>query len=208
MNLNEIAENFAYALGRQYDVTFKEAIKFTIKVYRSKLIKDTIERNPDSYESFVQRICLTFDKDDPSLCDMRTENRLILISKETVPQPVVLRGINPFYFVGSVDKMQKWIKSDVGALSFIDELPYQTQNIHYDYVDGKIRVLNNIKICAGVIEAIFDNPLDVSKCDGNKFSDEDPYPISNDLLYYIREMIVKGSFPIYNKDNKEINIKE
>ena len=55
MKLNAIAEDVAYKLGDQFNMTLKESIKHTIVYYRSKFMRDDIDRNGTNVNSYYQK---------------------------------------------------------------------------------------------------------------------------------------------------------
>ena len=62
MTLNQIAEDIAYKLGDQFNHTLNESIKHTLIYYRSKFIRDDIEKNGININTYYQTIVLNLEK--------------------------------------------------------------------------------------------------------------------------------------------------
>ena len=62
--LNSIAENIAYQLGDQFNMTLRESIKDTIIIYRSKMLRDSDTRNFDDMALFAQNLSVPLIKVD------------------------------------------------------------------------------------------------------------------------------------------------
>lgn len=226
MTLNQIAEDIAYKLGDQFNHTLNESIKHTLIYYRSKFIRDDIEKNGININTYYQTIVLNLEKVNKledvgadvaclaSFCDTAKNNKkyIILKSKEKLPNFVKLKSINnsPFKYIGSIDRLKRFKYSSPDTLEFLQHLPYQNNEIYYYISNNYVYLLNTIEICNFLIEGIFDNPREAYKlCEEGKFKDDNEFPISNDLLFYIVNNIVTKEYPLINKpDGEEIGIQK
>ena len=224
MTLNAIAEDIAFKLGDQFNHTLNESIKHTLIYYRSKFIRDDIEKNGDNINSYYQTVVLSFDKVNQlsdtgadllclvNICRGAKEasKYTVLKSKERMPSFIKLksRGNSPFKFIGSVDRMERFKYATPDTLEYLKELPYQKGKIYYYISNNSVYLLETTEICNLLIEGIFDDPREAFKlCEGERFRDDSEFPISNDLLFYIVNGIVSKEYPLINKaDGEEINL--
>lgn len=226
MTLNQIAEDIAYKLGDQFNHTLNESIKHTLIYYRSKFIRDDIEKNGININTYYQTIVLNLEPVNiledvgadiaclATFCNSAKNNKkyTILKSKEKVPNFIKLKSINnnPFKYIGSVDRLKRFRYGSPETLEFLQHLPYQNNEIYYYISNNYVYLLNTLKICNFLIEGIFDNPREAfNLCQGTTFKDDNEFPISNDLLFYIVNNIVTKEYPLINKpDGEEISIQK
>jgi hypothetical protein len=102
-SLNEIAEILAEREGRQYDTVFTEEMKPLIHIWRSRLVRDSLERNRADRVFFRQYFEIPMiavnSSDLPGFPDMP-----ILRSECALPNPLRANGLILDY-IGSVDKL-------------------------------------------------------------------------------------------------------
>lgn len=235
--LNAIAENIAYQLGDQFNTTLKESIKDTVTVYRSKFLRDSDVRNFDDMAIFAQNLSvplITVDLYKEFGIGAATQalkfitssipkgqTYRVLRTKNKVPMPLRHRMTHrePFRFVGAFDGSEYFQYTTLATLKYDTILPNRTNSIFYIYSNGYIYIVNNLVKCDITnsldikelfISSIFDNPRQAYKiCDDpSTFIDDRPFPISNDLLASIYNMVKKGEFsPGFTKDGQTINLK-
>lgn len=235
--LNSIAENIAYQLGEQFNMTLRESIKDTLIIYRSKMLRDSDSRNFDDMSLFAQNLsvslvvvdlyeefgiglakqALSFLNINPAL--NTTFN--VVRTKEKVPVPFRSKMTHrePFRYVGSFDGGAMFHYTTLGTFKYDSILPNRNNTIFYIYINGYIYIINNLKTCdinntldlkELFLSSIFDNPRAAYKiCDDPSIIvDDRPFPISGDLLATIYNMVKKGEFiPGYTKDGQAINLK-
>lgn len=227
MELNKIAEDIAFKLGDQFNTTLKESIKHTLVYYRSKFIRDDIERNGlNSVTPYYQTIVLNFEEVNKledvgadiqclaNICASAKNNKkyLVLKSKEKLPNLVNLKSTGDFAFkyIGSVDRLKRFKYGTPDTLEYAKYLPYQKEEIYYYISNNYVYLLNTTEICNLLIEGIFDNPREAFPlCQGETFKDDNDFPISNNLLYFITNGIVTREYPLINKaDGEEVNLQK
>ena len=235
--LNAIAENIAYQLGDQFNMTLRESIKDTIIIYRSKMLRDSDTRNFDDMALFAQNLSVPLIKVDLykefgigvakqalSFLNVNLDSTItyeVLRTKEKVPTPFrgKLSHREPFRFVGAFDGSVLFHYTTIGTFKYDSILPNRQHVIFYIYMNGYIYIINNLKDCDITnsldikelfISSIFDNPRTAYKiCDDPSIKiDDRPFPMSGDLLSSIYNMVKKGEFvPGYTKDGQSINLK-
>ena len=233
MELQRIAEDIAYKLGDQFNNTLKESIKDTLIIYRAKYIRDDLARNPISYMDFEQsytvqtekvnlidvfkgdRFCIT------SICSSSDEldKYDVLRSKTKIPKAVRVKLGNKdnYTYLGTIDGMKRFHFVTIDQFKFYSKLSYNKNTIWYTIVDNRIIVLNNLNcddlldtlgICNILIRGIFSDPREVwSFCDSERFTDDNHFPIAEDMLMSMKNAIIKGEYPLLGKDGNQINIK-
>lgn len=229
-NLNKIAEDIAYKLGDQFNHTLKESIKHTVIVYRSKFMRDDIDRNGSNVNSYYQTLTVGFEKVNiledldaeleclSDLCSDAKEDEkfYILKSKFKIPSFIRLKNnsSSPFRYIGSLTRKTRFKPGTPETIQFLQELKYR-KNITYYYFSNNYLYLFTesyelATICEGLIDGIFDDPTQVfDVCKGDTFRDDRDFPISNDLLFYIIDGIVTRSYPLIIKgDGEQINLQQ
>ena len=224
MTLNEIAENIAYKLGEQFNHTLKESIKHSIIYYRAKFLRDDIDRNDFSYIDYTQSITIPLIKVNmidefkkEICCDIfgNAENCLeglkILRTEIPVPKPIRIKNFGGigYRFVGNPLRTKSYSFTPMERYKYIKLLSYNNST-YYSIINNYVYILNSLEICDIAFEGAFDNPIEIAElCGNNKFSDDNDFPIATDLLYYIEQGIIKGEYPLINKqDGKQVNIEE
>jgi hypothetical protein len=235
--LNAIAENIAYQLGEQFNMTLRESIKDTLIIYRSKMLRDSDNRNFDDMALFAQNLSvplLVVDlyeelgigaaKQALSFLNININNintYKIIRTKEKVPVPYrsKLSHREPFRYVGSFDGGAFFHYTTLATFKYDVILPNRTNVIFYVYLNGYIYIINNLNTCDITnsldlkelfLSSIFDNPRSAYKiCDDPSVAIDDRlFPMSGDLLATIYNMVKKGEFmPGYIKDGQAVNIK-
>jgi len=236
-SLNAISENMAYQLGDQFNATLRQSIKDTVVVYRSKFIRDSDIRNFDDMTVFAQNLSIPLIKVDlyeelgigaakQAISFITTnipkeQTFMVLRSKEKVPSPYRnhIMHREPFKFIGSFEGSTMFHYTTLATLRYDAILPNRQNTIFYAYINGYIYIINNLR-CKDIttslslkelfVTSIFDDPrLAFKACDDpSTFIDDRPFPISNDLLTAMYNMIKKGEFiPGYSKDGQAINLK-
>lgn len=206
--LNSIAENIAFSLGEQFNDTLMESIKDSIIDYRALLIRQDLENNPLSYTDYLQSFCIELEEVDKSECPLIKTNKNVLRSKQAIPKPLRLKynGRINFKFVGSVDRSISLTFATAHELQYVIDLPFQQNVIYYTMTNGKLIVLNNLKLCKLLIEEVIADPRKIDDCDyPETFKDDIEFPIPEDFLPKIKQFIRKD-YPQYITDGAEINI--
>lgn len=228
MTLNAIAEDIAYKLGDQFNMTLRESIKHTLIYYRAKFIRDDVSRNNELATDYFQHVILKMKKvnkledvgaDIACLtngvnCEVSINDikYTILKSVQKLPKSVRLKGFGkvPYKYIGSVDRMTRFHYTEPSDLELKLLLPYRNKSfIYFSIADNSLYLLNSLEICNVLIEGIFVDPREVYKlCDNDSFIDDKEFPIAEDLLMYIVNNIVTKEYPLKRADGEVINIQK
>jgi hypothetical protein len=233
-SLNEIAENIALKISQQFNQTALNSIKATILNYRSKYIRDDLDRNPLSEIHFTQTITLQFEEVNllqefggkydciTSICPdvLEQSEYSILKSTKDIPTPIRLKssGRNPFFYFGTVTGFKNFTFTTLDKFAYYKTLPYQSKTIYYTIINNRAYILNNLdtcdindtlSLCNVLVKSVFENPSEAyDACVyGHIRKDDMPFPISRDMLMSLSNAIQRNEYLIAIKDGQEVNIK-
>lgn len=206
--LNSISENIAFAMGEQFNDTFKQSIKDSIINYRAMLIRQDLDNNPLSYTDYLQSFCIELEVVNKSECPELSIKEEYLKSKQKVPKPLRIKnnGRSNFKFVGSIDRSIVLTFETGHGMNYMSYLEFQNDVIYYTIINGYLYVLNNLKLCKLLIEEIVADPRNIDDCDfPTIFPDDIEFPIPEDMLVSLKKLI-KREYPQYIKDGQEVEI--
>jgi len=150
--LNAIAENIAYQLGDQYNMTLRESIKDTLIIYRSKMLRDSDSRNFDDMALFAQNLSvplvvvdlykdfgLGLAKQALSFLNINVNLETtysVVRTKEKVPVPFrsKLMHREPFRYVGSFEGGAFFHYTTLSTFKYDSILPNRETTIFYIYM--------------------------------------------------------------------------
>lgn len=211
--LNQISERIAYALNDPLNTMLKENLKFSIKYWRSMLIRRDIEKNGLSDE-YLQRINIDLIKvDKADACDFTIGCDYILRSKYKIPKPVRVKNDVLFKFVGIFD-LQGNLKPT--TYTEFEEFRYTKFNrvtsnsIRYNYTNGYLYFFNNTMLKKATIQSPFSDPSQVNmSCDSLCYDDDMEFPCPDDMIQQIFQGIIGGEFPMKVKPlSEEVDVEK
>lgn len=201
-SLNHIVEDLAFKLGEQFNYTLRESLKYTVDIYREKLLREEDFNNGININDFRQSIIIPLI---PYETDLNYET---LITKDDVPKPIRFktRGRNRFSFVGNKLGNKAFTQTTLIEYDFIKNLKFQTDTVYYAIENNKFIIIDNNKFCSVRVDGIFANPRILQNICENveEVDDNAPYPISGDLLAIITSGVLNGTFPIRQVPEKDI----
>lgn len=207
--LNKIAENVAFTMGEQFNMTLRESIKDAIVNYRATLIRQDLDNNPLSYTDYLQSFCIELELVNKSEYPQIQVNCELLRSKQKIAKPLRIKnnGRSNFKFVGSVVRNVSLTFATPHEMQYMEHLAFQDNVYYYTVINGYMYVLNNLKFCKLLIEEIVADPRDIENCDNPAiFADDVEFPIPEDMLSTIKRLI-RQDYPQYNiKDGEVVNI--
>lgn len=232
--LNQIAENIAFKLGDQFNMTLRESIKDTVINYRGKFIRDDSDRNFISELHFSQTGVIEFEEvnliheftTDPfcisAICDnpQLQDKYKVLRGKKKLPLPIRTKtsSNNPYSYLGRIDGSKVFSYTDLAKFPYVKNVKYNERTIYYTIINRRPYIINNLDscdinhslgICKALIKGIYENPRELyNACiNGDTFVDDMDFPIGIDMLMQITNGIVKGEYGLVPKDGQQINIK-
>jgi len=193
-SLNEIAENLAFKLGDQFNMTFRESIKFTVSIYREKLIREEDFNSGLNLNDFSQNLRVPLKDWQHPLCGRGK------ITEEEVPLSVRFknRGRVNYLYVGDTTFGHAFTQTTFAEFPFVSKIKHNIGVKYYVVEDGKFIILGDYKLCELGIIGVFAEPQNaIQFCDNVEVVlDDNPYPISGDMLARIEQGILSGAFPI------------
>lgn len=123
MTLNQAAYYIAGTLNRPEDDVFVAEIKFAIKYYRSKLLRDDFHRNGID-KSSVQSFVVPLINVDKSLTHLIEFDCDIKRTTDKVPISIKTKTNSPFLFVGGVGAISTNVAVPIYADTVNDRLVF------------------------------------------------------------------------------------
>lgn len=193
-SLNELAEILAERVGRQFDVPFIEEMKVAIGYWRSRLLRDSLEKAKKDRAYFKQYIEVPLI--EVNIAELPGfPNYPVLRTSCTIPEPVRANGIY-FDYTGSPDKLSSFrLFTEQHEIIPALNAKYTGKRPKTLWLNKFIYVFNVLDLPYLGVAGVFDNPQDVEdfKCNcgcDNCYDDNMPYPISGDIQQRIIQAIL------------------
>lgn len=207
-SLNELATLLAERSGRELDVPFQEEMKVAVGYWRSRLLRDALERNKKDRAYFKQYIEVPLQEVNiselPGFPDYP-----VLRTQCTIPEPVRANGIF-FDYVGSPDKLSVFkLFSEQHEIIPALDAKYSGRRPKGLWLNGYIYVFNLLDLPYLGVSGVFDDPQSVADfkcncgCDAC-YDDDMPYPISGDIQQRIIQAILGTE--LNRNSNNETNV--
>lgn len=207
VTLNQLAENIAFKLDEQFNDTLKQSIKIDILHWRSVFIRRDLERNPLSYNHYLQTICLELEEAPASDCPNVSLGCPVLKSKQKIARPMRLKnnGRTNFHFVGDALRIKAYQFSTRHELPYKTALALQDDAVYYGFRGSYLLIYNLHQACKVLLEYIVEDPREIEDCDTpDIFPDDREFPLSTDMAAEISDLIYNRHKPPID-DGEEIN---
>lgn len=199
MTLNEITTVLAERLERPFDTPLKLILAERVKVWRSRLIRNSIDKDERERQYFKQTLFVPLQAGTEVICNVPFTQCAIAISKCKIPVP--LRGNNIYYdYVGNITGTKPFKKFVTGTLEYLMHGKYSKKTIWFKVENDLLKVWGNPELPMAMIEGIFDNPEEVANlnCTCGQTAQCDfwnqPYPVSGDILQMILQAIIDSDY--------------
>jgi hypothetical protein len=216
MKLRRTAEFLAERASRQHDIPFVKQMEDAIVFWRSRLLTDQIERNPNKKAYYRQAILLELkdvakqDKEDKcadlveELCECGCES--IKRTELTIPQ-VLKVGVNPYDYVGSPGGVHPFGYTTFGTEIFRMKSKYTGKKPRYTLVNDYIYVFNEENLTELRIEDVFGDPRQLYglKCPGQTepcYTASSDFPIDEKMSQQVIEYIMKNELRMVVQEEK------
>lgn len=193
-SLNELAEILAEREGKQFNTPFVREMKALIQVNRSKLVRNTLERNRQDRVFFRQYFEVPMIRVNiselPGFPDMP-----VLRSECTLPSPLRANGII-FDYLGSPDKLTTFqVFTEQHEIIPALNAPYTGKKPKALWLNNYIYVFNTLVLPYVGGATVFDDPrvLIDFKCNCGTtpcYNDDMEYPAPRDLQKDIIQSIL------------------
>lgn len=217
--LNQISSIIAHRRNRGFDFAYLQQVKFTVRYWTAELIRRDVERNGMSRE-YLRRFTtklIKVDAADTCVIDVGCE---ILRSVETIPTPVRLKLDEPFKYVGEtgggiISGNLAWAHCELNELPLIAYNKYTPKETRYTYINNYIYVYafkHNNRFKYVTIEGVFTDLTKVKDLCANSgacFTDDEEFPIGEDMLRSLIQGILTGEFKeVKGEESAEVTIEE
>ncbi len=206
MTLNEITVVIASHLEKELDEPFKMILAEKVAYWRSRLIKNSVDKDQKERRFFKQTIYVKMREQDDVFCATPYTQCKIAKSITKVPKPARINGIL-FDYVGSIDGMNAFQEGSGGMITYMMKGKYSKDVIRYTYENGYIKVYGNSKIPMIRIDGIFDDSEEADKfnCTEGTATDCDfwnkEYPVTGDILQLIVQSILQIDYNRITQEN-------
>ena len=210
----EITTILASGFDKTFDTPFKLMLMKRVDAYRSRFIRNTLEKDPRDRHSFVQSIYMNMTTESEVKCDVGIDT-LCDVAVSVHKVPVALRANGIMYdYVGAINGANPFQIASAGMIGVLNKGKYSKKLIQYESRNQRIVVHRKSNIPMIRVDAVFDSPLEVADflCENNgscNFWDL-PYPCTNDIIQLILQYLpndLKGlqeeiSIPVNSTQDK------
>lgn len=195
MTLNEICTMIASHMDKEFDEPFKLIIAEKVRVWRARLIKNSVDKDERERQYFIQTIYMKMEERNEVECEVPYTQCKVARTIDEVPKPLRANGIL-FDYAGSLNGMNAFKKASVGFLSYMMAGRYSSRIIYYTYENDRVKVYNNSKLPIMRIDGMFDNPEAAAQLSCSNTSTQcnfwnEEYPASGDIIQLIVQSILQ-----------------
>ena len=179
--LNEMAETLAERAGRQFSQPFNKEMKALIHVKRSKLVRNTLERNRHDRIFFRQWCDVPLQVTNMSVIPGFPSIPVLVSS--FVPNPLRANGI-VFDFVGSPDKISQFqVFTEMHEIIPALDAKYTGKKPKVLWYNNKFYLFNNLNLPKLSLAAIYDDVYSLYKAGlvTTTVDDNSEYPVPRDV---------------------------
>lgn len=199
MTLNETTTLIATNLKRELDMPFKLQLAERVKYWRSRLIKNSLDKDSKDRKFFKQVIYMVMEKSSNVPCCDMFPGCEVAITKDVVPAPLRANSIL-FDYIGAADGMTPFYETTASNLPILATGKYSKRRLWYLWENRKIVVYGNPNLPLLRLDDVFDDPAAVDPyiCKPGTTDDcniwDREYPCSNDIMQMIVQMILQVDY--------------
>jgi hypothetical protein len=154
MTPNELTTLLAEPYARQFDEPFKLMIFDRAMIWYSRLVRNTIEKDPRRRQEFTRSV----------IVPMQPVTALYAESKEVLSSPLFVNGIL-FDYVGSSDGTSPAIRiSSPATLEIFANNKYQKHQFYFSHLGNKIQFYKNPNIKHVRVDGVFLKLQKIHEC--------------------------------------------
>ena len=209
-SLNELAYAIADKLGKPLDHLLINDIKFSIINYRALFIRQDYTKNGRYNALFIQDLgCVPTERVDSAECCDVESGCLVTRTKEILPEPVRLKGLEDFVFVGAIDKRTRFTMISPEEAAYIKYNKYTKFNPKYYYLNGRVYCTKDVEYVN--IRGIFSDPREAARfnecADADCYTDDSKFPCPNDMIPGMINAFISGEFKLLRETNEGREVK-
>lgn len=210
-SLNEIAYSIATKLGKPIDIMLINDIKFSVINYRSLFIRQDYTKSGKYHQLLVQDLgCVPVEKVDSAECCTVESGCFVYRTKDKIPDPIRLKGLEDFTFVGATDKISRYTSILPEEIEYLKHNKYTSKDPRYYYMNEYVYLLNLQPEYVN-IRGIFADPREVAKfnqCeDAECYTDDSRFPVPEDMIPGIINSFISGELRILRETNEGKEVK-
>lgn len=186
MTLNEFTTQIAGRFDKQFDMQYRQWLVPHINTWRSRLIRNSLQKNPTEKGQFLQTIQIPLTYGNYNCGGFECMGSY---SKEL---PKLLRfGSTPFEYLGGIDSQSPYRYNDMGTSGYINEGKTARHFLSYE-IRNNLVILPKARVELVMGSGIFDEPekaLEWQCKQGQGGCDwwNAEYPVTNDIAAMIRD---------------------
>lgn len=210
-SLNEIVHSIADKLGKPTDYLLLNNLKFSVINYRALFIRQDFTKTHQYNPLFIQDLgCVEMQRIDSAECCDLESDCLVTRSVLEIPDPVRLKGIEDFTFVGGIDKKTRYTMILPEESAYVEYSKYTKKFPRYYYMNKRIYITDPVDYIN--VRGIFEDPREASKfkrCDDNEacYTDDSVFPCPADMIIGITNGIIGGELKILQESNTGKDVK-
>ncbi len=197
------------------DVPSYRQIIFMINYYRALFIRRDLDRNyllPNDIQQDLGCVKL-IEVDEAECCEIATGCN-VLRTELKLPKPIRAKNGLLITYVGSVDKKQKFDIILPERAPYIGFSKYTQHIPRVYYLNGYIYITGSNALTYINIRGVWSNPEDVKRfqeCeDGECYTDDSEYPMSDDMIEGLTKAILNGEIKyidgaLYDTTNNQVD---
>ena len=211
MTPNEITTLIASNLDRELDIPFRLQLMERVKYWRSRLIANSVGKNPGQRKFFRQSLYVKMTTDFAADCVAGIGG---MQSISVAPIPLLIRiGITLFDYVGGVDGKSPFREVSPGTANYLTTGKFSKMFPGFEFSGNKLYV-DKIGLPVVKVDGIFDNPLLVQQascsCLPQAFNCDVwdiEFPCSGDIMQLIVQSILQIDYNRGDlKPTEQINV--
>jgi hypothetical protein len=209
-SLNEISYSIADKLGKPIDHLLIQDIKWSIINYRALVIRQDYTKNGRYNALFIQDLgCVpTALVDSAECCTVESECMVRRTTLE-LPDPVRLKGLEDFTFVGGVDKRTRYTMILPEEVNYISYNKYSKSDPRYYYMNKHVYITSEAEYIN--IRGVFADPRKASifnHCTGSDcYTDDSVFPMPEDMIATMIPAFINGELRILRDTNEGKEVK-
>ena len=213
MTPNEITTTIALKYGKALDMPFKLAMMKRVDAWRSRHVRNTLERDKKDRKFFIQTIYVPLHKEKELECDLPITLCDVAVS-DKLPNPLRANNIL-FDFVGGINGTNPIYNATAGIMIYMRHGKYTGHRLSYDWINNKLVILGNPDLPMVRVSAVWDDPTavipftcktntDITNEDCDYWNQE--YPASYEIIQQVIQTIEQVDFKEKNVVNLQSEI--
>lgn len=196
MTPNEITTVLAASFDKTFDVPFRRMLMERVDMWRSRHIKNSLDKQPADRKFFKSTIFLNTTEQSEVPCSLPANLCTVWVT-DKLPRPLRANSIL-FDYVGAVNGMNPFSESHAGVAQYKKKGKYSHNIIPFVYSNDRLYIYDKVPMVRVDFIADEPNQLENYQCvnELNQTCDfwDSEYPCSNEILQLIFQSIREVDF--------------